>query len=502
MQTDRNNRYLYDSMLKRTHLCHPLLFHILRLNRDGEDVAAWIRNLDDRPVEISGVGCFTKKEILYYYQKYLLLLENGYFAGINREKQLSGTIKPEIVEHNLANMKQVLFEVTDRCNLDCEYCGYGTFYSDYDQREDKNLDIRYARQLLDFLVKLWNSPLNNSHERTIFISFYGGEPLLNFPLIKELIHYIEQLNVPRHRIAYSMTTNAILLEKYMDFLVEKEFKLLLSLDGNEENTAYRRLKNGRPAYASILENIEALRNKYPDFFRRNVNFNAVLHNKNSVADIYYYFKTHFDKIPTIGELNSTGITESRKEEFRSTYANVYESLQQSEDYRPIEKDMFIKLPEADDALKFLHFGSDFCFTDYNGLLYSSDEMVRPPTGTCTPFSKKIFVTVNGKMLPCERIGQQFSLGTVNSEGVHLDYDNIAKIFNTYFEKVRKQCFSCHIANTCQQCIFTLDTLNDKNTVCPGFMPNEVYTRFLSSIIGYLEKQPENHWKILRGVTVD
>ena len=50
-------------------------------------------------------------------------------------------ITGEYVKTILANTSQIAFEVTDGCNLKCEYCAYGKFYSDYDERINKNLNI-------------------------------------------------------------------------------------------------------------------------------------------------------------------------------------------------------------------------------------------------------------------------------------------------------------------------------------------------------------------------
>lgn len=57
----------------------------------------------------------------------------------------------------LANTPQITFEITDACNLKCEYCGYGKFYSDYDERKLTNLPPQKAKFLLDFLCSLWSS---------------------------------------------------------------------------------------------------------------------------------------------------------------------------------------------------------------------------------------------------------------------------------------------------------------------------------------------------------
>lgn len=87
----------------------------------------------------------------------------------------------------LANTPQITFEVTDVCNLRCEYCAYGKLYSDYDKREGKMLSIETAKSFIDYMATLWASPENHSIHNNVYVSFYGGEPLLNMPFIKEIV---------------------------------------------------------------------------------------------------------------------------------------------------------------------------------------------------------------------------------------------------------------------------------------------------------------------------
>ncbi|MFQ7087655.1 MAG: hypothetical protein ACLRTD_24790 [Bacteroides sp.] len=69
----------------------------------------------------------------------------------------------------------------------------------------------------------------------------------------------------------------------------------------------------------------------------------------------------------------------------------------------------------------------------------------------------MFVTVTGKILPCERIGQQFALGKVTADsGVELDLEAIADKYNTYYAKMENQCSKCYKAESCIQCIFNLN----------------------------------------------
>ena len=336
-KTKSGNRYFYSFKKNRMLLCHPFLYYLIEMYLKGADIEQWINGLENKSIDIDGIGSFSIEDVKYHYGKLLLLKDQDYLENIDRKCRLSGRIDADTIKATLANMRQITFEVTDSCNLKCEYCGYGKFYEDYDKRENVNLDIDVAKKIIDYLVELWNSPLNSSHDSNIYISFYGGEPLMNMPFLKEIVKYTKNLNTKHNRFTYSMTTNALLLEKNMDFIVENKFNTLISLDGNKENTGYRVFHNGKPAYEQIIKNIMALKKKYPKYFKEKVNFNAVLHNKNSVSALYEYFKKNFGKTPSIGEMNDMGIKDSKKEEFWNTYKNYTESLFQSENYTKIEK---------------------------------------------------------------------------------------------------------------------------------------------------------------------
>ena len=116
-------------------------------------------------------------------------------------------ITSEDVRRCLSNSPQLTFEITDACNLKCEYCGYGKFYSDYDERKSTRLSPQRAKALLDYLGSLWRSELNVSHNQNVYISFYGGEPLMNVPFIKEIISYVEELDCPSRSFTFNMVAN-------------------------------------------------------------------------------------------------------------------------------------------------------------------------------------------------------------------------------------------------------------------------------------------------------
>jgi len=110
------------------------------------------------------------------------------------------------ISYQLSNLRQIVFEVTDACNLRCKYCGYGEFYDDYDKRENKNLAIEDAIALFDYLTQFWQSEQNASFNKNVFISFYGGEPLLNINFIKQVVKYLEDNPCSVRHFVYSMTS--------------------------------------------------------------------------------------------------------------------------------------------------------------------------------------------------------------------------------------------------------------------------------------------------------
>ena len=134
-------------------------------------------------------------------------------------------ITAQRVIDSIVNLKQLVFEVTNDCNLACKYCIYGEFYSGFDHQKTQSLSFSDAKAIIDYVVGIWKSYPALAYNQNTLISFYGGEPLLNISLIKQIVDYTEQLDVAR-RFSYAMTSNCVLLDRYADYLVEKRFLLL------------------------------------------------------------------------------------------------------------------------------------------------------------------------------------------------------------------------------------------------------------------------------------
>ena len=407
------------------------------------------------------------------------------------------------IRYHLKNLRHLVFEVTDRCNLNCKYCAYSELYRGYDARKGKNISFARAKLIIDYLFDLWRNDYSEESNRELFVSFYGGEPLMNVPFIKQVIEYIERLELEKAGIicSYSMTTNAVLLDKYMDYLLEKDFRLLISLDGDEFAQSYRTDHSEKNSFDRVFHNIKLLQEKYPEYFKNKINFNSVLHNRNEVESIYQFIHTQFDKTPKIAPLSEVGICEKKKDEFIKMYRNPVESFKHSSNCAVIEYEMFMRAPRTARLVDYILYQSGNNYQTYSEL-YANKDNFSLSTGTCVPFATKMFVTVNGKILPCERISQQFSLGQVYEDRVELNEEYVADRHNYYVSKYEKQCVNCACNQFCMQCVYQIDDICKDDMCCPRFRTNEDLERRNEDIFNFLEKYPHYYRKILEEVKIE
>lgn len=413
-------------------------------------------------------------------------------------------VTSEDIRDNIINLHNLVFEVTDNCNLKCEYCVYSDIYEGFDRRKGQRLSFRRAKLMLDYLIKLWSDNKKNVYYKDLFLGFYGGEPLLNIKLIKEIIDYMD-LNCKdiRHKIIYTMTTNALLLDKYMDYLVEKNIHLLISLDGSKTGNSYRRTANNKESFEKVFTNVINLKEKYPSYFESNINFNSVITDRNSLDDIYDFFSTHFNKTPRISEINCNNVKDDCREKFTAMYQNKYKSITRSTNKQKINNELFISSPEVSSLTNFIFHHTGNTFYSYNDLLVDREKAKIVPTSTCVPFHKKMFITVNGKIMQCEKISHKYSLGEIKENSIVFDYEKIANDFNTYVNSIAAQCEHCYMNKTCSTCIFQMNDHfygnNEKSTAIPCFYSKQKHIKYIETNMIFLKENPSLYEKILRQV---
>lgn len=303
-----------------------------------------------------------------------------------------------------------------------------------------------------FFYNQLSSSSNISNKKKVTIGFYGGEPLLKGELIKEIVEYVSTLSNPYFFFEYTMTTNGILLDKYFDFLVNNNFKLLVSLDGDYKASSYRVTSSGVNMFDRIRKNLMLLKEKYPTYFSDCVSFNSVLHDRNSIYETISYIRGTYNKLPMFSELSTGNIKYDKRKMMERMYKKIYLSVQQEAkkisvgDYLEVNP-MIRRLPIF--FAKVL--GMDF--DSWNSFLFNlNNEYI--PTSTCLPFSFKVFVSADGLIHLCEKIGYEYSIGCINSENkIVFDEEKIAREYSEYFSLIEKECQHCYDFHFCITCLF-------------------------------------------------
>lgn len=497
IKSENGNKYLLNKEQPQILLIHPLVQHYANLYRKEQDLKKWLN--ENNELNWEGV-LYSKADLVYYYQYFLFLMKNSYFESLKKSILKKPRVyNKEIVEYFFANTEQIVFEVTDACNLRCKYCGYGEFYEGYDKREDKYFQWSDAKAIIDFVTSLKQKYKTQiKTHRKIAFSFYGGEPLLNVELIKRVVDYVKTTKIPNIEFIFSITTNGLLLHKYYDYLVGNDFLIIISLDGNEENNRYRVMHNGKPSFSTVYKNIKLIRQKYPKFFKNSVFFNCVIHSKNSTHEVVKYFTDEFGKRPLTLGVSEAGIKQERRGEFDDAFKR------QKTEVELDESDSFFKdiklddLPRITELENFLKTYSGYVFNNITDLLHYKKELDIFTTGTCNPFEKKIFATVNGRLMPCERISQEYSFGNVKDGKVNIDYQEITDKYNAYYNKLGKLCGTCYKNKLCSKCIFYLN-LKDDNTVCDSYQNQKDFSGKLNQAVSMLEQTPRYYHTVMKNL---
>lgn len=149
-------------------------------------------------------------------------------------------------------IKSLCLHVAHDCNLRCKYCfaSTGDFHG-----ERMLMPAETARAALDFLIA------HSGERRHLEVDLFGGEPLMNVPVCREIVRYGRELE-KRHgkQIHFTITTNCLALnDETIDFINEEMYNVVISLDGRKEiHDALRPTVDGKGSYERILRNAQKL----------------------------------------------------------------------------------------------------------------------------------------------------------------------------------------------------------------------------------------------------
>jgi len=102
--------------------------------------------------------------------------------------------------------------------------------------------------------------------------------------------------------------------------------------------------------------------------------------------------------------------------------SVFQSIALSPRRKEIDQQLMYNAPDISTVTYFLHHLSNEVFRDYRSMFYGKRNFKLLPTGTCIPFNRKMYVTVHGKILVCERIDHDFAVGHVTSSLLNMPND--------------------------------------------------------------------------------
>lgn len=153
-------------------------------------------------------------------------------------------------------LQALVMNLTNQCNLACTYCyEFGADKIATPQGKPKYMTLETAKASVDFLLA------QSVGRKAVHITFFGGETLMNFPLLRDVVAYARERAAAEGRtVGFSLTTNATLLSPaIIGFLSEHEIGVTVSIDGPPELQDKRRLyKSGRGSYAVIEPKLRAL----------------------------------------------------------------------------------------------------------------------------------------------------------------------------------------------------------------------------------------------------
>ena len=392
-------------------------------------------------------------EVLKKYQNEGFLRPN---TVIRIEHPCSG-----VLEHYLKNhVEKLTLQVTQRCNLRCEYCIYS---GNYDNRKHSDLDMSFetAKKAIDLYLR------SSGEMERYSLAFYGGEPLLNLELIKQCVEYIKSKTAGK-KVDFVMTTNAtLLIDTTVDYLQKEKFQIMVSLDGSkQEHDEHRKFQNGKGSFDLIQKNLRKIRERYPAFFSTII-YNSVLNPDNDYQNI----KTYFEKDDL---LNSAEILTNIVEP-----ENPGEKVKMSDDYIKIDKYDQLKLYlfmlgklDIKDVSKLVLVRARHINEKYRQIIKKSEIGVAcHHNGPCIPGTRRLFVNAQGNLFPCERVSETSPIMCLGDVDKGFDVEKVRMLLNVgkVTEDLCKKCWALLHCNQCAQKADGKDHLSRelKSMYCPG-----------------------------------
>ncbi len=351
-----------------------------------------------------------KQEVEEYLGEVDELKSAGKLFTQDNFKHIAGELK----EKNAGVIKALCLHIAHTCNLNCSYC----FASQGKYHGDRALmSYEVGKQAIDFLIK------NSGTRRNLEVDFFGGEPLMNFDVVKQIVAYARtQEKIYNKNFRFTLTTNGMLIDDdVIDFANKEMSNVVLSLDGRKEvHDKYRIDYAGNGSWDKIVPKFQKLV--------------SARGNKN------YYMRGTFthanpDFLNDIQEMLNLGFTELSMEPV--VCAETDESALTNEDL-PIVLEQYEKLAEL--MLQRHKEGKPFTFYHYMLDLTGGPCIYKRLSG-CGSGTEYMAVTPWGDLYPCHQfVGEEkFKLGDIWNGVENTAIQDEFASCNVY---ARKDCDDC------------------------------------------------------------
>ena len=313
-------------------------------------------------------------------------------------------------------VKALCLHIAHDCNLACRYC----FAEEGEYHGRRALmSFEVGKKALDFLVA------NSGNRTNLEVDFFGGEPLMNWQVVKELVEYGRSLEAPYHKkFRFTLTTNGVLLnDEILEFANREMANIVLSIDGRKEiNDAMRPFRGGQGSYDLIVPKFQKVaesrgQTRYyvrGTFTRNNLDFSKdVLH----LADLGFQ------------QISVEPVVAGPEDDYAIRETDI---PQLKEEYDRLAVEM-IKRRKEGKGFNFFHFMIDL----------EGGPCVAKRLSGCGSGTEYLAVTPWGDLYPCHQFvgNESFLMGNVEEGILREDIRDEFKCCNVYSKDKCKKCFA-------------------------------------------------------------
>lgn len=351
-----------------------------------------------------------------------------------------------------SNLTQVILELTGRCNLRCGYCIYNEEYSGNRNFNNNDMSLEVAKAAIDYTRE-------HSGEE-VAVTFYGGEPLIKFDLLKWCIEYAKE-TIKDKKLTFSFTTNLTLVtEEIANYLATVDkLNVLCSLDGPEDvQNSYRKYIDGRGTFNEAIRGLKYLADAFKNNSTSSIGVNGVFappYTFEKVEKINEFFES-LDFLPKDINVNvnyasqgSVNDKEYIKDLIKDSKYNIGgEIINVLEVWG--EKKLKTSKSILGDSINIVNEGvKRRLIAIHNRRITKKAQPIYRFNACCVPGSRRLYINTNGDFYVCERIGNSPSIGNVFSG---INFDKIKKFYiKDYSDGSIAACSKCWAADLCNDC---------------------------------------------------